>query len=172
MEISGRAFTVWYYVAIWYYVELGGLWWTNVRNSALPPQRHRPDTLLKHQNPVSHTQRVLLRALLSNILIACGTTLLSNWELRWMGFLPSPDGWRLQFLLLETPPPHFFYYFCKKSIKRVGAEVRFVIGKALDTLLLHLLLSLWLVPIQQQIEAGDDSPFQLSYDYVSFYPSK
>ena len=46
---SGRAF------AIWYYVELGGVWWTNVLNSALPPQRHRPDTRLEHHNPVSHT---------------------------------------------------------------------------------------------------------------------
>lgn len=80
--------------------------------------------------------------------------LLSNWELRWMGFLPFPDGWRLRFL--ETPPPPYFYYnFCKKSIKRVGVEVRFVVGKALDALLLRLPpLSLWLVPIQQQIEAG------------------
>ena len=49
MEISGRAFT------IWYYVELGDLWWINVLNSALPPQRHRPDTQLEHQDPVSHT---------------------------------------------------------------------------------------------------------------------
>ena len=48
MEISGRAF------AVWYYVELGGLWWTSVLNSALPPQRHRPDTRLGHQDPVSH----------------------------------------------------------------------------------------------------------------------
>ena len=37
------------------YVELGGLWWTNVLNSALPPQRHRPDTQPEHQDPVSHT---------------------------------------------------------------------------------------------------------------------
>ena len=47
MEVSGRAF------ATWYYVELGGLWWTNVLNSALPPQRHSPDTQLEHQDPVS-----------------------------------------------------------------------------------------------------------------------
>ena len=32
-EISRRAFT------ISYYMELGGLWWTNVLNSTLPPQR-------------------------------------------------------------------------------------------------------------------------------------
>ena len=38
MEISGRAFTV------WYYMELGGLWWRNVLYSAHPPLRHRPDT--------------------------------------------------------------------------------------------------------------------------------
>ena len=25
-------------------MELGGVWWTNVLNSALPPQRHRSDT--------------------------------------------------------------------------------------------------------------------------------
>ena len=36
-------------------MDLGGLWWTSVLNSALPPQRHRPDTLLEHQDPVSHT---------------------------------------------------------------------------------------------------------------------
>ena len=49
MEISGRAF------AIWYYMEPGSLWWTNVLNSAVPPQRHRPDTPPEHQDPVSHT---------------------------------------------------------------------------------------------------------------------
>ena len=49
MEISWRAFTV------SYYVELEGLWWTNVLNLALPSQRHRPDTQLDHQDPVSHT---------------------------------------------------------------------------------------------------------------------
>ena len=48
MEISGRAFT------ICYYVGPGGLWWTNVLNSALPPQRLRPDTRPEHQDPVSH----------------------------------------------------------------------------------------------------------------------
>ena len=44
MEISGRAFT------IWYYMGPGGLWWTNVWNSALPPQRLRPDTRPEHQD--------------------------------------------------------------------------------------------------------------------------
>ena len=34
-------------------MELGGLWWTNVLNLALPPQRLRPDAQLEH--PVSHT---------------------------------------------------------------------------------------------------------------------
>ena len=34
---------------------LGGLWWTNVLNSALPPQRLRSDTRPEHQDPVSHT---------------------------------------------------------------------------------------------------------------------
>ena len=48
MEISGRAFSV------WYYMELGGLWWTNVLNLALPPQRHRSHTQPEHQDPVSH----------------------------------------------------------------------------------------------------------------------
>ena len=33
---------LWEIFAVWYYMELGGLWWTNVLNSALPPQRHRP----------------------------------------------------------------------------------------------------------------------------------
>ena len=32
----------------------GGLWWSNVLNSALPPQRLRPDTRPEHQDPVSH----------------------------------------------------------------------------------------------------------------------
>ena len=36
-------------------MELGGLWWTHVLNSALPPQRHMPDTRPEHQDPVSHT---------------------------------------------------------------------------------------------------------------------
>ena len=49
MEISGRA------LADWYYMELGGLWWSTVPNSALPPQRLRPDTPPEHQDPVSHT---------------------------------------------------------------------------------------------------------------------
>ena len=35
-------------------MELGGLWWTNVLNMALPPQRHRPDTRPQHQDPVIH----------------------------------------------------------------------------------------------------------------------
>ena len=51
MEISGRAFIV------GYYVEPRGLWWTNVLNLALSPQRHRPDTWLEHQDPDSHTAR-------------------------------------------------------------------------------------------------------------------
>ena len=34
---------------------LGGLWWSNVLNSALPSERLRPDTQLEHQEPVSHT---------------------------------------------------------------------------------------------------------------------
>ena len=36
-------------------MEPGGLWWTNVLNLALPPQRHRSDTRPEHQDPVSHT---------------------------------------------------------------------------------------------------------------------
>ena len=35
-------------------MELGGLWWTYVLNSALPPQRHSPDTRLEDQDPVIH----------------------------------------------------------------------------------------------------------------------
>ena len=38
-------------------MELGGLWWTNVLNSVLPPQSHRPDTWLEHQDPVSQKER-------------------------------------------------------------------------------------------------------------------
>ena len=36
----------------------GGLWWSSVLNSALPPQRLRPDTRPEHQDPVSHTAGV------------------------------------------------------------------------------------------------------------------
>ena len=32
----------------------GGLWWTNVLNSALPPWSLKPDTRPEHYNPVSH----------------------------------------------------------------------------------------------------------------------
>ena len=32
----------------------GGLWWTNVLNLALPPQRLRADTWPEHQDPASH----------------------------------------------------------------------------------------------------------------------
>ena len=49
MEMSGRVF------AFSYYVELGGVWWTNVLNLSLLPQRHRPDTWPEHHNPVSPT---------------------------------------------------------------------------------------------------------------------
>ena len=35
-------------------MEPGGLWWTNVLNSALSPQRQRPDTWPEHQDPVSY----------------------------------------------------------------------------------------------------------------------
>ena len=48
-EISGKA------LADWYYVGPGGLWWSNVLNSAHPPQRIRPATQPEHQDPVSHT---------------------------------------------------------------------------------------------------------------------
>ena len=49
MEISGRAFN------ILYYVGLGGLWLSNILNSAVPPQRLRTDTQPEHQDPVCHT---------------------------------------------------------------------------------------------------------------------
>ena len=48
MEISGRAF------AVCYYMGPGGLGWTSVLNSPLPPQRLRPDTRPEHQDLVSH----------------------------------------------------------------------------------------------------------------------
>ena len=48
-EISGRP------LANCYYMGPGGLWWCSVLNSALPPQRLRPDTTLVHPDPVSHT---------------------------------------------------------------------------------------------------------------------
>ena len=36
-------------------MEPGGLWWTNVLNSALPPKRQSPDTRPEHEDFVSHT---------------------------------------------------------------------------------------------------------------------
>ena len=45
---------LWEIFAVWYYVELVGLWWTIVLYSALPPQRHRPDSRLEHQDLVIH----------------------------------------------------------------------------------------------------------------------
>ena len=48
MEISRRG------LADQYYMGLGGLWWSNVLNSALPPQRLRPDGRPEHQDLVSH----------------------------------------------------------------------------------------------------------------------
>ena len=36
-------------------MEPGGLCWTNVLNLVLPTQRHKPDTWLEHEDPVSHT---------------------------------------------------------------------------------------------------------------------
>ena len=32
----------------------GGLWWSNVLDSALPPQRLRPNPRPEHQDPASH----------------------------------------------------------------------------------------------------------------------
>ena len=31
------------------------MWWSSVLDSALPPQRLRPNTRLEHQDPASHT---------------------------------------------------------------------------------------------------------------------
>ena len=36
------------------YMGLGGLWWSNLLNSALLPQSLRPDIRPEHQDPVSH----------------------------------------------------------------------------------------------------------------------
>ena len=74
MEISGKAF------ADWYYVGLGGLWLSNALNSALPPQRLRPDTSPEHRDPFSHTagRRQL------NMQV-------SQWLLKWWG---RCDAWR------------------------------------------------------------------------------
>ena len=35
-------------------MELGGLWWTNVLDSAVSSQSHRPDAQPEHQDPVIH----------------------------------------------------------------------------------------------------------------------
>ena len=50
VEISGRA------LFDWYYVGPGGLSWSSVLNSALPPERLRPGTCPEHQDPVSHLE--------------------------------------------------------------------------------------------------------------------
>ena len=50
MLISGR-FSL--FDITWSWEVSGG--WTSVLNSALPPQRHRPDTWPEHQDPVIHT---------------------------------------------------------------------------------------------------------------------
>ena len=47
-EISGIAFPDWYYMGP------GSLCWSDVLNSALPPQRLRSDTRPEHQDPVRH----------------------------------------------------------------------------------------------------------------------
>ena len=47
MEISGQAL-----IDICY-LGLGGLWWSNILNSGLPPQSLRLDTRPEHQDPVS-----------------------------------------------------------------------------------------------------------------------
>ena len=48
MKISGRSLTHWYYVG------LGGLWWSNILDSALLPQMLWSNTWLEHHNPASH----------------------------------------------------------------------------------------------------------------------
>ena len=59
-------------------MKLGSLWWTNVLNSALPPQRLRPDTQLEHQDPVSHMafveflQGLLVEACLPVVIVQLG----------------------------------------------------------------------------------------------------
>ena len=52
----------------------GGLWWTNVLNSTLPPQRLRPDMRPEHQDPVSHTESL---------------PHLAGEQTRWVGMLSS-----------------------------------------------------------------------------------
>ena len=51
IEISGRA------LANCYYMGPGGLCWSSVLSSALPPQKLRADTRPEHQDPVSHTSQ-------------------------------------------------------------------------------------------------------------------
>ena len=79
MEISGRA------LADWYYRGPGGLLWSSVLNSALPPQRLSPDTCLGHQDPVSHMSAasvvIIVALFLSQHLSMITYTLfLLNWE--------------------------------------------------------------------------------------------
>lgn len=55
-----------------------------------------------------------------------------------MGFLPSPDGWKVTIFVSGNPNTSLFLLLFLQEKYRVGVEVRFVIGKALDSLLLRL----------------------------------
>ena len=45
----------------------GGLWWSNVLNSNVPPQRLKHDTLLEYLDPVSYTAFGK-----SEVIVVCG----------------------------------------------------------------------------------------------------
>ena len=129
-EISGRALTDWY-------VGLGGLWLSNVLNSALPPWRLRPDTRLEYQDPVSHMTRyvgIFLSFGKSEVFcqhsvgVSVGVVphvdvfLMYLWGGRWSPRLTPPPSWRSpcnRRLHWRSQPPqelevqsHFFQRVC------------------------------------------------------------
>lgn len=93
--------------------------------------------------------------------------LLSNWELRWMRFLPSPDGWRLRLCFGNPTTSLSRLLFLQGKYKESWSG-----GEICDRESPWLppsppSASLWLVPIQQQIEAGDDSSQGLFSSFTS-----
>ena len=77
----------------------GGLWWSNVLNSALSPQSLRPDTQPEHQDPVSH-----MAAHTSQSWLCAGAAALGVWIPQGLGCIlapPTPGLWAPPFLSEE-----------------------------------------------------------------------
>ena len=76
-------------------MELGGLWWSNFLNSALPPQRHRPDTWPECQDPGSPSLQLLLKSITSILrwFVVYSRSLQMQGTSKWL--------WRFNLLLLR-----------------------------------------------------------------------